>query len=287
VRERSEDGPLRYFRAVADELQFQRAADLEPPGERASRSPPRPSVPEPRVNVPRDDAIAVLVAEPHRLVRAGFRLLLEEEGDIVVVGEAVRGGHAVAGARKLLPDVVLIDANVPGLDALGATRLIFEARLPQVRVLLLTASVTDDDVFAALHAGAHGVLLRDSEPGDLLRAVRLIAGGGALLPPGFTRRLAAEVLSQRAHASAAFPELEALTEREREVLVLVGHGFSNAEIAERLAVSPATVKSHVGRAIANLEARNRAELVMLAYETGLVLPGGQGAAQHARGRHRG
>ncbi|MCW3063585.1 MAG: putative two component system response regulator [Solirubrobacterales bacterium] len=236
--------------------------------------------------MPRDHAIAVLIVEPHRLVRAGFRLLLEANEDILVVGEAVRGEHAVAGARRLRPDVVLMDGDVPGLDALGATRLIFEAGLPQVRVLLLTASGTDAEVFAALHAGAHGVLLRDSEPGDLLRAVRLIAGGGALLPPGFTRRLAAEVLSRRAHASTTFPELEELTQREREVLALVGHGFSNVEIAERLAVSPATVKSHVGRVIANLEARNRAELVMLAYETGLVLPVGQGAALRARRRYR-
>jgi DNA-binding NarL/FixJ family response regulator len=236
--------------------------------------------------MPRDHAIAVLIAEADQLVRAGFRLLLEGNGDIEVVGEAARGEHAVAEARRLRPNVVVMDGGVPGLDALGATRMIFEAGLPEVRVLILTASGTDAEVFAALHAGAHGVVLRDSEPGDLLRAVRLIAAGGSLLPPGFTRRLAAEVLAQRARASTAFPELEALTEREREVLALVGHGFSNAEIAERLAVSPATVKSHVGRAMANLEARNRAELVTLAYETGLVLPAGRAAALHVRNRHR-
>lgn len=232
----------------------------------------------------RNDAIAVLIAEAHRLVRAGFRLLLERDGDITVVGETDRGEYAVAGARRLRPDVVLMDGGLPGMEALQASRLIFEMGPAEVKVLLLIASANDAEVFAALRAGAHGVLLRDSEPGDLLRAVRVIAGGGALLTPGFTRRLAADVVSRRARSGAAVPELEALTPREREVLALVGHGFSNAEIAARLAVSPATVKTHVGKAIAKLEARDRAELVMLAYETGLVLPAGEAAALHAQGR---
>ena len=231
-----------------------------------------------------DDAIGVLIADANRLVRAGFRVLLEDEGDIAVVGEAARGEHAVAAARRLRPDVVLMDGAVPGLDALRATRLIFDAGLTEVRVLLLIASGSDAEVFAALRAGARGVLLRDSEPGDLVRAVRAIASGGALLTPGFTRRLAADVVSRRARSGAPNPELEGLTQRQREVLALVGHGFSNAEIAERLAVSPATVKTHVGQLIAKLEARDRAELVMLAYETGLVLPAGRAAALHARGQ---
>jgi DNA-binding NarL/FixJ family response regulator len=224
------------------------------------------------------DAIAVLVAQGDRLVRAGLRLLLEAEGDITVTAEAARGEDAVAAAHRLRPDVVLIDADVPGLDARRATRLILEASGAEVRVLLLTGSATDAEVFAALRSGARGVLPRDSGPSDLPRAVRVVAGGGALLPTGFARRLAADIASRRAHLGAAIPELEGLTEREREVLALLGHGFSNAEIAKRLAVSPATVKSHVGRVIAKMGARHRAELVMLAYETGLVLPTGRAAA---------
>jgi DNA-binding NarL/FixJ family response regulator len=231
-----------------------------------------------------DDAIAVLIADANRLVRAGYRLLLEGEGGIKVIGEAARGEHAVAAARRLRPDVVLMDGAMPGLDALRASRLIFEAGLPKVRVLLLIASGSDAEVFAALRAGAHGVLLRDSEPGDLVRAVRAIAAGGALLTPGFTRRLAADVVSRRALSGAPLPELEELTQRQREVLALVGHGFSNGEIAARLAVTPATVKTHVGQLIAKLEARDRADLVRLAYETGLVLPAGRAGALHGPGR---
>jgi DNA-binding NarL/FixJ family response regulator len=232
------------------------------------------------------DPIAVLIAQADRLVRAGLRVLLEAEGDIAVVGEAARGEDAVAAAQRLRPDLVLMDGDIPGLDARRASRLIFEASGARVRVLLLTASGTDAEVFAALHAGARGVLARNSGPGDLLRAVHVIAGGGALLTPGFTRRLATDVVSRRAHAGAAIPQLDALTEREREVLALLGHGFSNAEIAARLAVSPATVKSHVGRVIAKMGARHRAELVMLAYETGLVQPAGRPAVLgHERHGH--
>ena len=228
----------------------------------------------------------MLIAEANRLVRAGFRLLLEDAGDMTVVGEAARGEHAVEEARRLRPDVVLMDRGIPGLDAREASRLILEAGAPDVRLLLLLASATDIEVFAALRAGAHGVLLRDSEPGDLVRAVRVIARGGALLTPGFTRRLATEVVSRQERAGAPLPELEALTRRQREVLALVGHGFSNGEIAKRLAVSPATVKTHVGQVIAKLDARDRAELVILAYETGFVLPAGQAAALHAPGPDR-
>jgi DNA-binding NarL/FixJ family response regulator len=232
------------------------------------------------------ESTAVLIAEADGLVRAGFRLLLEGEGDVTVVGEAARGEHAVAGARRLRPNVVLMDGGIPGLDALRASRQIFEAALPGVSVLLLISSGTDPAVFAALRAGANGVLLRDSEPGDLLRAVRVIARGGALLPPGFTRRLAADVVSRRLRSGADLPELEALTQRQREVLALIGHGFSNGEIAERLTVSPATVKTHVGQVIGKLGARDRAELVILAYETGLVLPAGEAEALHAPDRDR-
>jgi DNA-binding NarL/FixJ family response regulator len=225
-----------------------------------------------------DDAIAVLLAGSDRLVRAGLRILLESEGDIVVTGEAARGEHAVTAARRLRPDVVLIDVDVAGFDALAATRLIFEAGLGHVGVLLLTATATDAEVLSAFHAGAHGVLLRDSEPVDLLRAVRVIGGGGALVTPVVTRRLADEVVSQRTRRGAALSALRGLTAREREVLALVGLGFSNAEIAARLEASQATIKSHVGRVIAKLGARDRAELVVLAYESGLVLPMGPTAA---------
>lgn len=237
--------------------------------------------------MPTDErAIAVVIAEAHRLIRAGLRLLLECEGKIVVVGEATRGEHAVAEARRLQPDVVLMDIGVPGMNALRATRLIFEECAAPVRVLILATFGSDAEVLAALCAGAHGVLLRDSAPEDLRRAARTVAAGGALLTPGWTRRLAADLVSGLARDGVVPPELEVLTGREREVLSLVGHGFSNAEIAARLAVSPATVKTHVGGAIAKLNARDRAELVMLAYETGLVVPAARATASHAQARRR-
>jgi DNA-binding NarL/FixJ family response regulator len=227
-------------------------------------------------------AIAVIVAEAHRLVREGLRALLEWEGDIVVVGEASRGEHAVAETRRLQPDVVLMDIGVPGIDALRATRLIFDDARVRARVLLLAPAANDAEVLAAVRAGAHGVLRRDSTPEHLRRAARRIAAGRALLTPRVTRRLAAELVAGRAHDGVVPPELEALTRREREVLSLVGHGFSNAEIAARLAVSRATVKTHVAAAIAKLDARNRARLVALAYETGLVRPSARPPAPLAR-----
>jgi DNA-binding NarL/FixJ family response regulator len=242
---------------------------------------------EPVPSTPTDEQpIAVVIAEAHRLIRAGLRVLLECEGDIVVVGEAIRGEHAVAEARRLRPNVVLLDIGLPGMDALRATRLIFDEGDAQVRVLLLATFGSDAEVLAALRAGAHGVLLRDSAPVDLRRAARTVAAGGALLTPGLTSRLAAELVSGRARDGVVPPELEVLTGREREVLSLVGHGFSNAEIAARLAVSPATVKTHVGGAIAKLDARDRAELVMLAYETGLVLPAARAGAPYAQAQRR-
>ena len=254
---------------------------------RSSRSPPRADTPEPPRSMPSNEqAIAVVIAESHRLIRAGLRRLLERDGDIAVVGEAGRGEHAVAEARRLRPDVVLMDVSVPGMDALRATRLIFEEASAQVRVLLLTTSRSDADVLAALRAGARGVLLRDSAPEDLRRAALTVAGGGALLTPGVARRMAADLVSGRERDGAVPPELEALTAREREVLALVGHGFSNAEIASLLAVSPATVKAHVGGALAKLDARDRATLVMLAYETGLVVPAARATALRARARRR-
>jgi DNA-binding NarL/FixJ family response regulator len=228
-----------------------------------------------------EQAIAVIVAEPYRLIRAGLRLLLEWEGDIVVVGEAGRGEDAVAETRRLGPDVVLVDVGIPGMDALRTTRLIFDAGAGRARVLLLSTAGDDAEALRALRAGAHGVLRRDSAPGDLRRAARRIAAGGALLTAGAARGLAAELVAGRAHDGIVPPELEVLTAREREVLGLLGHGFSNREIAARLAVSPTTVKTHVAGAIAKLDARDRAGLVTLAYETGLVRPS-RGARAPAR-----
>jgi DNA-binding NarL/FixJ family response regulator len=233
-----------------------------------------------------EQATAVIIAEAHRLNRAGLRLVLESDGNIVVVGEAIRGEHAIAAVRRLRPDVVLMDIGVPGMDALRATRLIFEDEAARSRVLLLTAVGSDAEVLAALRAGAHGVVLRDSAPADLRRAVRTVAAGGALLTPGLTRRLAADLVARRPRTRVVAPELEALTVRELEVLGLVGHGFNNAEIAARLAVSPATVKTHVGGAIAKLDARDRAELVTIAYETGLVIPAERATAPHGQARRR-
>jgi DNA-binding NarL/FixJ family response regulator len=218
-------------------------------------------------------AIEVLVAEQHRLVRAGLRVLLEADGDVIVVGEAARGEHAVMGARTLLPDVVLIDIHVPGCDGLQVTRrIVAEAELAQVGVLLLTPSRDGAEALAAVHAGADGVLLLDSEPRDLLRAVRAIAAGGAFLAPPFTRRLVAEVASPGPRERPTPAQLVELTDREREVMVLVAYGLSNAEIAARLHLSPATVKTHVARTLMKLRVDDRAQLTGLAYESGLILP---------------
>jgi DNA-binding NarL/FixJ family response regulator len=217
----------------------------------------------------RRGAIEVLIAEEHRLVRAGLRSLLELEGDVVVVGEAGRGEHAVAEARSLRPDVVLIDEQVPGFDGLQATRLI--AGLAHVGVLLLTASSDAAEAHAAVQAGADGLLLRDGEPRDLLHAVRAVAAGGAFLGPPFTRHLVAAFAGRRRRASPA--QLDELTAREREVMVLVAYGWSNVQIAARLQLSPATVKTHVARALAKLGVADRAQLTSLAYESGLIAPG--------------
>jgi DNA-binding NarL/FixJ family response regulator len=237
-------------------------------------------------STPPDGATAVIIAEAHRLIRAGLRVLLEHNGDIVVVDEVMRGEQAVAEAGRLRPDVVLLDIDVPGMDALQATRLIFEDRAAHVRVLLLATFASDEDDVAALRAGAHGVLLRNSAPEQLRRAVRQVAAGHALLTPRLARLVAADVVSGRTLDGVVPPELELLTRREREVLGLVGRGLSNAEIAGRLAVSPTTVKTHVGGMISKLDARDRAALVTLAYETGLVLPAAHAAAPRGHARRR-
>ena len=218
--------------------------------------------------------IRVLVADDQTLVRAGFRVLVESAPDLEVVGEAGDGVEAVELARRELPDVVLMDIRMPVMDGLEATRrTVALDRAEGIRVLVLTTFDLDEYVYEALRAGASGFLLKDTPPADLLAAIRVVAAGDALLAPSVTRRLIAE-FARRPEPSAVTPaDLAALTDREREVLALVARGLSNAEIAELLVVSGATAKTHVSRVLAKLGARDRAQLVMLAYETGLVTPG--------------
>jgi DNA-binding NarL/FixJ family response regulator len=224
--------------------------------------------------------IRVLLADDQALLRAGFRMLLAAADDIEVVAEAANGGAAVALAREHRPDVVLMDLRMPDVDGLTATGLITgDPALAAVRVVVLTTFDDDESVFAALRAGASGFLVKDVEPPDLLQAVRVVARGDALLSPSVTRAVIAQFTSGRMAAPAPGPGrpapppppgLAALTEREREVVCLVAAGLSNDEIATKLTVSPLTVKTHVSRAMTKLYARDRAQLVVLAFEHGLV-----------------
>ncbi|GGR26695.1 response regulator [Streptomyces netropsis] len=216
--------------------------------------------------------ISVLLADDQLLVRAGFRALLDAQPDIEVVGEAADGEQAVALVRELRPDTVLMDIRMPVLDGLAATRRITEdPDLAEVKVVMLTTFELDEYVFEALRSGASGFLVKDTEPEELLRAVRAVVAGDALLSPGVTRRLIAEFAARS--KEPATPGLTELTDREREVMALVGMGLSNEEIARRLVVSPLTAKTHVSRTMIKLGARDRAQLVVLAYESGLVRPG--------------
>ena len=257
--------------------------------------------------------IRVLLADDQALVRAGFRMLLESADDITIVGEAANGGSAVALARDLRPDVVLMDLSMPEVDGLTATRRITgDPRLASVRVVVLTTFDDEEHVFGALRAGASGFLVKDVEPEELLQGVRVVARGDALLAPSVTRALIAAFTAGgthaatqpsppggRAHSPAAshpagnqsragsrslarpgasaapHPGIGSLTEREREVVGLVAAGLSNDEIAAKLVVSPLTAKTHVSRAMIKLDARDRAQLVVIAYEQGLAEPGGR------------
>ncbi|MGW0732546.1 response regulator [Streptomyces sp. NPDC002851] len=217
--------------------------------------------------------IRVVLADDQTLVRAGFRSMLDDEDDIEVVGEAAEGEQALALAHELRPDVVLMDIRMPGIDGLEATRRITAApSLEGVRVVILTTFDVDDYVYGALRAGASGFLVKDTEPMELLHGVRVVARGDALIAPAVTRRLIAEFAGRTKQPDPS-PRLNALTEREREVMGLVGAGLSNDEIAQRLVLSPATAKTHVSRIMTKLAVRDRAQLVILAYESGMITPG--------------
>ncbi|WP_040871560.1 response regulator transcription factor [Nocardia exalbida] len=217
--------------------------------------------------------IKVLLADDERLVRSGFKVLLDLEDDITVVGEATTGAEAVELARATRPDVVLMDIRMPRLDGIRATAQIAQATgMERVKVLILTTYDTDENVFDALQAGASGFLLKDAGPAELLHAIRVIAAGDALLAPRITRRLIGQFTAQRRAAKSGQDRLAVLTDREREVLALVGQGMSNDEIGAALFLSPATARTHVSRAMVKLGARDRAQLVVIAYQTGLSDP---------------
>jgi DNA-binding NarL/FixJ family response regulator len=217
------------------------------------------------------DPIRVLVADDQALLRGSFRVLVDSTPGLAVVGEAANGAEAVELGRRERPDVVLMDVRMPDLDGIEATRLIgADPGTAGVRVLILTMFDLDSYVYAALRAGASGFLLKDTPPADLLAAIRVIAAGEALLAPTVTRRLIAEFARRAEPATPLARALDGVTDREREVLTLIARGLSNAEIAQHLHLSPGTVKSHIGHLLAKLAARDRAQLVVIAYESGLV-----------------
>jgi DNA-binding NarL/FixJ family response regulator len=220
------------------------------------------------------DAIRVLIADGQPVVRAGFQALLEGEQDIAVSAAAASGEEAVAMAREIRPDVALLDMDLPGLNGLEATiRILADPACSGVRIVLLAARDSEEELFAALHAGASGFLVKSTEARELVQAVRVVAGGDALLSPSATRRLISEFASRPQPQLPAPDQLAQLTAREREVMTLVAGGLRNDEIAERFVISPATVKTHVSRALRKLDARDRAQLVAIAYQVGLVHPG--------------
>ena len=222
--------------------------------------------------------IRVLLADDQALIRAGFRVLIDAADDLEVVGEATDGQQAVSLAREKRADVVLMDIRMPGMDGLEATRQISaDDDLAGVKVIILTTFESDEYVYQALRAGASGFLVKDTEPAELIQAVRVVARGDALLSPSVTRRLITDLATRPERPPSSGQVLSGLTDRERQVLGLVAEGLSNEEIAGRLYLSPLTAKTHVSRIMTKLGARDRAQLVVIAYESGLVVPGHQGA----------
>ncbi|MGV1007219.1 MAG: response regulator [Dermatophilaceae bacterium] len=219
--------------------------------------------------------IRVAVVDDQALVRAGFVVLLESAPDLQVIGSAADGAAAVDLVLQTRPDVVLMDIRMPVMDGLEATRRILgDERCADVRVIILTTFDLDEYVYAALHAGASGFLLKDTPPADLLSGVRVVAAGDALLSPGITRHLIEAFVQRPTEARHTETyRVDVLTHRERDALALVAQGLSNAEIADRLCISPATVKTHIARILTKLDARDRAQLIVIAYESGLVRPG--------------
>ncbi|HEX7745963.1 MAG TPA: response regulator transcription factor [Micromonosporaceae bacterium] len=217
--------------------------------------------------------IRVVLADDQAMMRAGLRALLEESDDIRVVGEAADGHEAVRLALDLLPDVVVMDIRMPVMDGIAATRaMVAEPRLAAVRVLIVTTFELDEYIFAALRAGASGFVVKDNEPDDLLRAVRAVATGASMLAPTVASRVVHEY-ARRAKDPPRATALDRLTDREREVMALAAEGLSNEQIARRLYLSVATVKTHISRLMLKLDARDRSQVVVTAYETGLVRPG--------------
>ena len=214
---------------------------------------------------------SVLIVDDQELVRLGLRTLVSNEDDLTVAGEAADGLDAVATARRVRPDVVLMDIRMPGIDGIEATRrIVADPDLAETRVIVLTTFELDEYVFDALRYGASGFLIKDAKPSELLRAIRIVAAGDALLSPSVTQRVVREFASRPARRLRPNPQIDTLTEREREIVALVGDGLTNDEIADRIRISPATARTHVSRAMVKLGARDRAQLVVFAYQSGLV-----------------
>lgn len=217
-------------------------------------------------------SLRVLIADDQALLRAGFRLILSGEGDMEVVGEVANGEEAVKAAKALNPDVILMDVRMPKTDGLQATKAIASTRPTAPRVLVLTTYDLDEYVYEALDAGASGFVLKDTSPEDLVKAIRVVAAGDSLLSPSITRRLIEEFARRRSKPGSSDDRIARLTERESEVLVLIASGLSNQEIAGRLFVGESTIKTHVTRILDKLQARDRAQAVVIAYESGLMKP---------------
>jgi DNA-binding NarL/FixJ family response regulator len=216
--------------------------------------------------------VRVLIADDQALVRAGFRMILDSQPDIEVVGEAGDGSQALAKTAELQPDVVLMDIRMPGLDGIEATRRLIDSGTSRSKIIILTTYELDEYLFEALQAGASGFLLKDVVPEDLIRGVRVVADGGALLAPSVTQTLIAAFAARPRRAAVAAADLSSLTPREREILTLVGTGLTNAQIAAELFISENTVKTHVARVFDKLGVHERVQAVIIAYDTGLVTP---------------